>query len=377
MGTEISEIGEYALYILYLLLVIATGLFLYSLQKRKLSVNIEEKEKKKNSYKVDNTLLKQQQKHILKDEVKVLKKDSSKKEFESDIKDKDIVKRPIEKTIEIKDVYKENIDIYEDAMPPIEGVKPHFFKYFKGQKLLIVEDNKINQKILLNVLNNIDTPIDVADNGQEAIDKVFDPSNQYDMILMDISMPVMDGINATASIRAKDLYDNIPIVTVTAFTSGVEIKQMFEAGANAFLTKPLDIQKLFTVMLLFLDNTKSDLSITDEFEIVGIDLNTVENTINANKDDLKEAIEEFINKFEYLEDKIPMWIDNHDFIEVQNALDELDMILDLIGAKKMQIFIEQMKNALQKAEDINSYKILFKAQYKALLNTYRKYLNSI
>ncbi|MEO1953660.1 MAG: hypothetical protein ABGW74_03045, partial [Campylobacterales bacterium] len=69
--------------------------------------------------------------------------------------------------------------------------------------------------------------------------------------------------------------------------------------------------------------------------------------------------------------------EHHNFIEVQNALDELDMILDLIGAKKMQKFIEDMKNALNKAEDIESYKVLFKAQYKALLNTYRKYLNSI
>ena len=370
MGTEISVIGEYALYALYILLVSVIGIFIYILQKKQLPIDISDKETKDKNYKVDDDLLHRHHKHIVKNEVKPLHKDkvATREEFKSEVKNKQNISLQSSTNC---------LAIYKNDMPSIDDVKPHYFEYFKGQKLLIVEDNKINQKILLNVLKNINTPIDVADNGQEALDKVLNEKRQYDMILMDISMPVMDGINATTEIRKNVGCEHIPIVTVTAFTSGLEIGQMFEAGANAFLTKPLDIHKLFTVMLLFLDNNKSDLKLEEEFAILGINLQELEQTMHVEINDIKETIEEFLSKFSSLEEKIPLWIENHDFIEVQRALDELDMILDLIGAKKMQIFIEDMKNALNKADGIEDYKVLFKAQYKALLNTYRKYLNSI
>jgi len=370
MGTEISVIGEYALYTLYILLVIAIGVFVYILQKKQLPVDINEEEKqyKHNSYQVDKDLLSHSRTHVVKNEIKTLKKEKIQKPV--------FQERNLKKEITLPtDI--NCLDIYKNDMPGLDEVKPYFFEYFKGQKLLIVEDNKINQKILLNVLKNINTPIDVADNGEEAVKKVLEEKHPYDMILMDISMPVMDGINATSNIRSDSGCDHVPIVTVTAFTSGLEIGQMFEAGANAFLTKPLDIHKLFTVMLLFLDNTKSDLPIEKEFEILGIDLTEVQDKIHAQADEIKETIEEFVNKFSSLEQKIPMWIDNHDFAEVQRALDELDMILDLIGAIGMQNFIESMQSAIEKSEDIEYYKVLFKATYKALLNTYKKYLNSI
>jgi len=370
MGTEISVIGEYALYVLYILLVIAIGVFLYILQKKQLPVDItdEDKNKKHAKYQVDEELLHKHNKHIVKNEVKPLKEKKHVETFNKTVENR----RDNNFSNSIN-----NLDIYKKDIPSIDDVKPDYFEYFKGQQLLIVEDNKINQKILLNVLKNINTPIDVANNGQEALDKVLEEKKHYDLILMDISMPVMDGINATKHIRDDKKCNDIPIVTVTAFTSGLEIGQMFEAGANAFLTKPLDIHKLFTVMLLFLDNSKSDLPVEKEFEILGVNLADVKQTMHVNTNELKETIEEFLNKFYILEDNIPKWIEHHNFIEVQNALDELDMIFDLIGAKKMQKFIEDMKNALNKAEDIESYKVLFKAQYKALLNTYRKYLNSI
>jgi CheY-like chemotaxis protein len=194
---------------------------------------------------------------------------------------------------------------------------------------------------------------------------------------MDISMPVMDGINATKNIRLDSNYDNIPIVTVTAFTSGVEIGQMFDVGANAFLTKPLDIHKLYVAMLLYLDNSKSDISMEQELDIMGIDLQEALNSMDANHEDIKETIEEFLEKYSAWEHKVPIAIDNNNLKEAKVLLDELAMILGFIGATRMQQFIEQMSIALENNDDIKNYKILFVAQYKALLNTYRKYINSI
>jgi len=367
MGREVSMIGEYALYILYFLLVMAIIAFIYILYKRRLSIKIDDtyntKKEKKSSYQIDSSLVDKTKHFNHIQHIDTIVKEP-KSESDNSHKQEMVLK-----------VESDCLNIYKKDIPVIDDVKPTYFEYFKGQKLLIVEDNKINQKILLNVLKNINTHIDVADNGEEALKKVLEEKNQYDMILMDISMPIMDGINATKTIRGNAGCNHIPIVTVTAFTSGLEIGQMFEVGANAFLTKPLDIHKLFTVMLLFLDNTKSDLSINKEFEILGINLSEITDNMHANQDDIKEAIEEFVNKFESFEYKIPQWIEANDFAQVIMALDELDNILDLIGAVSMQKFIESMKESLEKVEDTEYYKVLFKAKYKALLNTYKKYLN--
>jgi hypothetical protein len=152
---------------------------------------------------------------------------------------------------------------------------------------------------------------------------------------------------------------------------------MFEAGANAFLTKPLDIHKLFVTMLLYLDNSKSDLPIQKEFDIMGIELDEIMKSMDVEQDAIKETITEFLDKFSSLEYRIPQALDDNDLREARTLLDELDMILDLIGATRMQKFIEDMRASLNSAEDIEYYKVLFIAQYKALLNTYKKYLNSL
>jgi CheY-like chemotaxis protein len=376
MGAEISEIGEFALYILYILLAILIVAFIYVIRKKKLSIDVDNEKKysiiRTNHYKVDTNLLKKvkEQSTNLSSEVTQKTKKDITKTLKEDIK-KDIFQDTITKIVSNK------LPIYRNDMPILENVKPSDFEYFKGNKLLIVEDNKINQKILLNVLKNINTPIDIANNGEEAIKKVLEEKNKYDLILMDISMPVMDGINATKNIRQDSSCDDIPIITVTAFTSGLEIGQMFEAGANAFLTKPLDINKLFVAMLLYLDNSKSDLSIQKEFEIIGIDLDEVVKPMEVEQDTIKETITEFLDKFSSLEYHIPQVIDDNNLKEARTLLDELDMILDLIGATRMQKFIEEMRISLDSAENIEYYKVLFIAQYKALLNSYKKYINSL
>jgi CheY-like chemotaxis protein len=375
MGAEVSEIGEFALYVLYILLAVAVVSFWLVLRKKRLRIDIDRIEKgiksSKSHYQVDTSLLNQAKKNHTNTQNQIEK--TEQKEIKQDTSiDKNIIKE--DKKIEVNTSC---LPVYRNDMPIIDEVKPYYFEYFKGNKLLIVEDNKINQKILLNVLKNINTPIDVADNGQEAIKKVLEEKNRYDMILMDISMPVMDGINATSNIRQDSGCDDIPIVTVTAFTSGLEIGQMFEAGANAFLTKPLDIHKLFVAMLLYLDNSKSDLPIEKEFEIMGINLEEVINSMHADSDAIKETISEFLDKFSSLEYRVPQAIDDDNLREARTLLDELNMILDLIGANRMQKFVEEMREALSSAEDSEYYKILFIAQYKALLNTYKKYLNSL
>jgi two-component system sensor histidine kinase/response regulator len=163
----------------------------------------------------------------------------------------------------------DTLQIYKDVVEESKNIDIDCFTYFKGSKLLIVEDNLINQKILVSVLKKSGIEIEIANNGQEALDLLFIDQKIFDIILMDISMPVMDGLLATEYIRARDEYKDIPIVTFTAFAMGAEIEEMFNAGCNAYLTKPLNIKKLYTVFNMFLTQTKREVSLQKAIEIQG------------------------------------------------------------------------------------------------------------
>ncbi len=105
------------------------------------------------------------------------------------------------------------------------------------RKILLVEDNLINQKVALRILAQHGYEADTAINGQEAL-KAFQ-SKAYDLVLMDIQMPIMDGISATRSIRDKFGSEKPYIIAVTANVTPEDQKNCYEAGMNDFVTKPI------------------------------------------------------------------------------------------------------------------------------------------
>ena len=119
---------------------------------------------------------------------------------------------------------------------------------FSGKKLLIVEDNMTNKLVLLGLLDNTDLDIDVASNGKEAVDACEEKS--YDLVLMDIQMPIMDGYEATSIIRASD--KNIPIIALSANVMKEDIEKTKEHGMNEHLNKPIELDKLFSILHKYL-----------------------------------------------------------------------------------------------------------------------------
>ena len=120
-----------------------------------------------------------------------------------------------------------------------------------GKKLLVVEDNELNLEIASTLLKEAGFAVDTAENGKIAVEKVEAASaDRYDLILMDIRMPEMDGYEATRRIRA--LPDTkkaaLPIVAMTANAFEDDRKNALRAGMNGHIAKPLDIQKLFQVL---------------------------------------------------------------------------------------------------------------------------------
>ena len=119
-------------------------------------------------------------------------------------------------------------------------------KTLAGSRILLAEDNKINQMIVTGLLKKSGIRITVTSNGQEAVDEFTAHPDRYQMILMDIKMPVMDGIEATEKIRL--LNQAIPIIAITANAMQEDRDQTKKAGFNEHLSKPIEVDELNAVL---------------------------------------------------------------------------------------------------------------------------------
>ena len=128
-----------------------------------------------------------------------------------------------------------------------EKIDPNSINVLIGSKILLVEDNSINQEIILGLLENSGIIIDVANNGQEAIDKF--ENDKYELILMDIHMPIMNGYEATLLIREQD--KNIPIIALTANAMREDVEKTLSVGMNEHLNKPINVDKFFETLLKY------------------------------------------------------------------------------------------------------------------------------
>lgn len=120
----------------------------------------------------------------------------------------------------------------------------------RGAELLLVEDNATNQEIALARLHKMGLRVTVANNGREALQKLAEKS--YALVLMDLQMPVMDGFEATAAIRATSWGRSLPIIAMTAAAFADDRQRVLDAGMNDFVSKPVNPQQLLAALLRWL-----------------------------------------------------------------------------------------------------------------------------
>ncbi len=150
---------------------------------------------------------------------------------------------------EIDCIIAEAGSVVSDRRVQAEPVHPGLRKTdsIRGARVLLVEDNAINQLVARNFLEIDGVVVDIANNGIEGVQKAL--TGQYALVLMDIQMPEMDGLQATRKIRATAGFENLPIVAMTANAMTGDRQLSLDAGMNAHITKPID-KNLLTQTLL-------------------------------------------------------------------------------------------------------------------------------
>jgi len=124
-----------------------------------------------------------------------------------------------------------------------------------GKHILLVEDNDLNQQLVVELLEDEGISIDIAENGEVAVRKVSEV--HYDIVLMDMQMPVMDGITATKKIRKNPKYKSLPIIAMTANVMAGDREKCMQAGMNDYIAKPIDPEQLFSILLKWIPSKKS------------------------------------------------------------------------------------------------------------------------
>jgi PAS domain S-box-containing protein len=126
----------------------------------------------------------------------------------------------------------------------------------RGARVLLVEDNEINQEVAMGQLEDAEVFVDLAENGEVALRMIRD--NDYDVVLMDMQMPVMDGIEATRIIRSNPRFEGLPIIAMTANAMASDRILCLEAGMNDHIAKPIDPDQLFGVLLRWIRRPDDD-----------------------------------------------------------------------------------------------------------------------
>ncbi len=249
---------------------------------------------------------------------------------------------------------KENaLKIYKSHIQETKDISQSSFAAFRDKHILIVEDNVINQKVLSSLLVPGGVKISLANNGQEAVDMIKEKKMKFDLVLMDINMPILDGYAATEMIRLDPKYDTLPIVAFTALVLDSEIEKMYSCGINAFLSKPLNIGKLYTALSMFLLEGKKAAEaevVTAEKEeqvvLKGLDVKHGIAHANNSKVLYMEVLSEFMAAYGKSDILFKKLVNEHRYEQIKMLCIDMRGLTGTIGAHDMLELVNKIHHAI-------------------------------
>ncbi|SLM31349.1 PAS domain-containing protein (fragment) [Desulfamplus magnetovallimortis] len=242
-----------------------------------------------------------------------------------------------------------------------------------GAKALLVEDNHINQQIAVELLEEHGIDVTVASNGEEAIEMI--KSNSFEIVLMDIQMPVMDGLTATRNIRRLQgsHYRELPILAMTAHAMAGDRQKSLDAGMNDHLTKPIDPDALFDALVRWIPRRDRKLPLPDRLEqktepsvdlpesIPGIDLTIGLKQVRGNRKLFAKLLREFNEDYRDVTTRIKNLMKKKDIASVQRLVHTIKGVSASIGAAQLSVAAADIENILKngKHDDHHNFDLLF------------------
>ncbi len=228
----------------------------------------------------------------------------------------------------------------------------------EGSTILLVEDNILNQKIITGILKSSGINIDIASNGVECIEKFKSKGSIYELILMDIQMPLMNGYEATKLIR--DIDKNVPIISFSADTSEEDELYSKILGMNDSLTKPIDTEKLCAILLKY---------IPKKMEIKNNNMNFEEETIpQLEYLNIKKVVPSTLSSFSFYKCIALRFLEQYKNLKLNPELESFNETIYTLKGLSGTLGAEQLFEVITKLE---------RNQSEELLNLFHKILELV
>ncbi|QKI90144.1 hybrid sensor histidine kinase/response regulator [Thiomicrorhabdus xiamenensis] len=235
--------------------------------------------------------------------------------------------------------------------------KAWYAEKFRGIHVLLVEDNKINQDVVKELLEHVNLIVSVADDGREAIDKILE--TKFDAVLMDVQMPVMDGYEATRLIRSDPRISKMVIIALTASAMNGDNTECLNVGMNDIVSKPIDPKRLYSTLSRWVTSSEKNiptlckvakpLQISQE-ELIdilqGFDVKGATSRFNNDFLIYIKVLEKFLKLYDRdTVNFLQNMVDSGELESVQKLAATLKRTAKNIGAVEMQTVFEELESA--------------------------------
>ena len=237
---------------------------------------------------------------------------------------------------------------------------PNGFDSIRGAEILLVEDNEINQQVAREVLEREGFSVDVADNGEISLEMLSE--KKYDLVLMDLQMPVMGGVEATGEIRKNDEFKELPVIAMTADAMSGVREMVLEKGMNDYITKPIEPYFLWKTMVKWIvpgEGKFSDINrmerpseeAGENPEIDGLDINSGLNRMSGNFELYKNLLIKFFREYTDLSMIISEDAENGRTDDAVRTAHSVKGVSGNLGATKIQVKMADIENKLKNSKD--------------------------
>ncbi|MBR4618574.1 MAG: response regulator [Bacilli bacterium] len=275
-------------------------------------------------------------------------------------------------TKETTDLSKEEVEVLENDDTEKEDNKQ--------TRIMVVDDNKLNIKITLNLMKNCGYIIDEATTGRECIDKAKE--NKYDLIFMDIMMPEMDGVETLSKLKEIPGF-NTPVVALTADAILGSREKYLNAGFNEYISKPINRKIFFDVLEMFVGSSKNSSKATDNTNVNNINY-LIENGVNYNsalellgdKEMYDETLKDFLSSIDEKLNKMEEYKNSEDSKEYSVLAHSLKSDSKYLGFDKLsEIALEhELKGKDNDIEYIKNNYDTLKQETISIINIIKTYL---
>lgn len=227
-----------------------------------------------------------------------------------------------------------------------------------GKNVLIVEDNELNRFLAVTILKKWNANIHIAENGEEAVSAV--KNKEIDIVLMDIQMPIMDGVAASIAIR-NELNSSVPIIALTANALESEKEKCWQAGMNEYITKPYNPQYLLEKIIFLIENAAS----AEEQNSEHVSLENLSALMNGSKEQMIRMTSVFLDQIERHFNELKFALNENDLDQISAITHKLKSSFKLFGLNKtggLLERIEQKAKALDRKELHSELQVILSMQ---------------